>query len=135
MYVSCASPFAVDRSEDCAGFVQGFQDWLKADPRRLEANGGTDAVNSASALAYDAYMVAVSAIELASSTEPAAVSEAIGDVVYDGITGHIAFDQNGDVVKPEMYIKNADTFYGSLRYEKAQLFRQVARPTTEEGQG
>ena len=134
MYVSCATPFAADRSEDCAAFVQGFQDWLKADPRRLEANGGTDAVNSASALAYDAYMVAVSAIELASSTDPAEVSKAIGNVSYDGVTGHIAFDQIGDVAKTELYIKNADTFYGNLRFEKTQLFRQVAQPVTEEGQ-
>ena len=134
MYVSCATPFAADRNEECAAFVQGFQDWLKADPRRLEANGGTDAVNSASALAYDAYMVAVSAIELASSTDPAEVSKAIGNVSYDGVTGHIAFDQLGDVAKTEMYIKNADTFYGNLRFEKTQLFRQVAQPVTEEGQ-
>ena len=134
MYVSCATPFAVDRSEDCAAFVQGFQDWLKADPRRLEANGGTDAVNSASALAYDAYMVAVSAIELASSTDPNEVSKVIGNVSYDGVTGHIAFDQYGDVAKTELYMKNADTFYGNLRFEKTQLFRQTAQPVTTEGQ-
>ena len=28
----------------------------------------------------------------------------------------------------------ADTFYGNLRYEKTQLYREVARPVTEEGQ-
>lgn len=134
MYVSCATPFAVDRSEDCAAFVQGFQDWLKADPRRIEANGGTDEVNSASALAYDAYMVAVSAIELASSTDPAAVSEAMSGVSYDGITGHISFDAMGDVSKTELYMKNADTFYGNLRYEKTQLYRQTAQPVVTEEQ-
>lgn len=134
MYVSCATPFAADRSEECAAFVQGFQDWLKADPRRLEANGGTDQVNVATALAYDAYMVAVSAIELASSTDPAEVSKVMGDVSYDGLTGHIAFDGVGDVAKTELYMKNADTYYGELRYEKTQLFRQVAQPVTEGGQ-
>ncbi|MDD6158371.1 MAG: ABC transporter substrate-binding protein [bacterium] len=126
MYVSCASIFPTDRNEETLAFTQGFQDWLNADERRIEANGGDDTVHSASALAYDAYMMAVAAIEAANSTEPAAVSAAVGGVSVHGVTGDLAFDSVGDVQRSDLYLKHADTFTGTFRFEKAQVARRAA---------
>ncbi len=126
--VSFATIFAASRNEACQEFVTGFQDWLHADPARVEANGGTDTVYPASALAYDAYMVAAAAIEAAGSTEAAAVSAAIGGVVYDGLTGAISFDENGDATRTELYIKAADNYTGEISYQQAQKMINTAAP-------
>ena len=83
-------------------------------------------MHSASALAYDAYMMAVAAIEAANSTEPAAVSAAVGGVSVHGVTGDLAFDSVGDVQRSDLYLKHADTFTGTFRFEKAQVARRAA---------
>ena len=57
------------------------------------------------ALGYDAYMTAIQAIEAAGSTEGAAVRDALKDVSFTGVTGPIAFDENGDVSKDSAVLK------------------------------
>lgn len=133
MYVSCASIFPTDRSDETLAFTQGFQDWLNADDRRIAANGGNDSVNPASALAYDAYMMAIEAIEAASSTDPEAVSAALSGVSWHGVTGDLSFDATGDALRSDIYLKHADTYTGTYRFEKAQAARHAlenqTRPT------
>ena len=60
------------------------------------------------AMGYDAYYVALEAIKAAGSTDSAAIKEALWDVTYDGVTGHIAFDDvNGDAQRNTAYIKHS----------------------------
>ena len=61
-------------------------------------------------MGYDAYYVALEALKAAGTTDSVAVKDALWDVEYDGITGHIAFDDvNGDAVRDTAFIKIADT--------------------------
>ena len=121
--VACASIFAEDRDDASAVFARGFRDWLESDPRRVEANGGTTVIDSASALAYDAYMVAISAMEAAGSTDSAAIGAAVSSVHYSGLTGDFGFDLNGDAVRSNLFMKVADNNTGKLRFDKAQASR------------
>jgi branched-chain amino acid transport system substrate-binding protein len=73
--------------------------------------------NSFSALGYDAAMIMMGAVEKAGSTESAAVVEALKTTSYDGVTGHIEFDANGDPVKSISIIQvqnGEDTLYGKF---------------------
>jgi branched-chain amino acid transport system substrate-binding protein len=47
--------------------------------------------------AYDAVMVFAAAMRQANSTDPAKFLPALGKIQYQGITGNIAFDPNGDL--------------------------------------
>ena len=74
----------------------------------LESNGGNDTVAAVTAMGYDAYYVALEAIKKADSVDPAAIKAALWDVEYDGVSGHIAFDDtNGDAVRDTAYIKHS----------------------------
>ena len=84
-------------------FIKGFKEYLKANPADLEKNGG-EGVAAVSALGYDSYMVAVAAIEAAGSTEGAAIRDSLPSVQIDGVTGAIAFDENGDAEKDMAYL-------------------------------
>jgi len=55
---------------------------------------------SVTALAYDAYILAINAIERAGSTDPEAIRNALAETVdFDGAAGIITLDINGDAVK------------------------------------
>ncbi len=123
MDVACACIFAEDRNDACAAFAQGYRDWLESDPRRIEANGGTTDINPATALAYDAYMVAINAIEAANSTEPEEIGAAVSSVSLNGITGDFSFDLNGDAIRTGLFIRTVDPNTGKLRYSKLQASR------------
>lgn len=72
-------------------------------------------------MGYDAYYVALEALKAAGSTDSAAVQQALWDVTYDGVSGHIAFDDtNGDAVRDTAYIKVCDTAAGAWTLEKSQ---------------
>ena len=91
-------------------FDAGFKEWINSDPENLTNNGGNDNIAAVSVMGYDAYYVALEAIKAAGSTDPVAIKDALWDVEYDGITGHIAFDDvNGDAVRDTAFIKIADT--------------------------
>ena len=53
------------------------------------------------ACSYDAVMIAAAAAKKAGSNERAAINDALGTLgAYQGVTGTIEFDENGDVLKP-----------------------------------
>ena len=59
-------------------------------------------------MGYDAYYVALEAIKAAGSADPADIKAALWDVTYDGVSGHIEFDDvNGDAVRDTAYIKHS----------------------------
>ena len=103
-----------------AAFDEGFKNYLNTADGALEANGGNDTIAAVSAMGHDAYYVALEAIKAAGSTDPAAIKAALWDVTYDGVSGHIAFDDvNGDAVRDTAYIKHS-TNDGAWELETVQ---------------
>ena len=117
----CMSTFLCEGASAPADeFISGFQAWLNANPDKLTNNGGNDVVSAVSALGYDAYMVAIEALKAAGTTDSSAVAEALKGVTYEGPTGSIAFDENGDAAKDTAYIKGVDNATGEFTFVKMQ---------------
>lgn len=66
------------------------------------------------ALGYDAYMVAVAAIEKAGSTDGEALQKALTELDVVGVTGRCTFDANGDAIKNQAIIKTVEN--GAFKY-------------------
>ena len=80
-------------------------DFIKGFKEHLVANGQDEIIPAVSALGYDAYLAAVKAIETAGSTDPVAIRDALKGVEFEGVTGAISFDENGDANKDKAFIK------------------------------
>ena len=91
------------------GDAAGFKEFINSNSVNLENNGGNDTIAAVSVMGYDAYNVALDAIERAQSTDASAIYEALKETNWDGITGNIQFDDNGDAIRDLAYIKIADT--------------------------
>lgn len=92
-----------------AEFADSFSSWVNNDTQRLKENGGNDYTSTASAIAYDGYMMIVEAVKAADSSNPQAITEALHTLTYEGVTGKISFDENGEAMKKQVYIKTIDT--------------------------
>ena len=85
------STFFDENDADASEFVQGFKAYLNSD---------------AEALGYDAYMAIIEALKNVSGDITCeAVRDALASVSFDGVTGSISFDENGDANKDMAYIK------------------------------
>lgn len=104
-------------------FVTGFKAFLNASPDYIVANGNTDGVAAVSALGYDAYMAVYNALLSLDGTEGEITSTAVRDALtateFDGVTGHTAFDENGDAQKDTAYIKEVKD--GKFVFVKTQV--------------
>ena len=69
--------------------------------------------------AYDAVMVLASAMQEAKSSDPARYLPKLAGVRYQGVTGNIAFDANGDLQDPAMTIHT----YRSGKQTKLEVVR------------
>jgi branched-chain amino acid transport system substrate-binding protein len=85
-------------TEEAASFIKGFVPYLVE-------NKQPEIIPAVSALGYDAYLVAIKAIEKANSTDGKAIREALTGVKVVGVTGEIVFDTNGDAAKNMAFIK------------------------------
>ncbi|MCQ2437025.1 MAG: ABC transporter substrate-binding protein, partial [Clostridia bacterium] len=104
-----------------SAFVSGFKAWLNANEDKKTTNRGNDIVAAVSALGYDAYMVAVKAIETAGSVNGADIAAVLPSVVLeDAVTGVIAFDEIGDAAKDMAYVKTAHTETGAFDFVTTQ---------------
>ena len=65
-------------------------------------------------------IVALEALKAAGSTDPAKVMEALPGVTYDGVSGHIAFDDTGDAIRDTAYIKTIDAAAGAWTFVTQQ---------------
>ncbi len=92
-----------------AEFVVKFKSWIKFKNERYELNGKTDFVSPVAAQAYDSYMVLVKALKSAQSLNPEDLSKAIAQVSFDGVSGHISFDTDGNLTEKLVYIKTYNT--------------------------
>ena len=105
-------------------FDEGVKNYINTADGALDANGGNDTVAAVTAMGYDAYYVALEAIKKADSVDPADIKAALWDVTYDGVSGHIAFDDtNGDAVRDTAYIKHS-TNDGAWELETQQTVKQ-----------
>ena len=94
-------------------FDAGIKEWINGDSAALANNGGNDEVAAVTIMGYDAYYVALEALKAAKSTDPSAVMAVLGDVEYDGVSGHIVFDDvNGDAIRDVAYVKHCNTETG-----------------------
>ena len=83
-------------------------------------NGGNDTIAAVTAMGYDVYYVALEALKAAGSTDPAAVKAALPSVTYTGVSGEIAFDDQGDAIRDPAYIKTADNANAAWTLETVQ---------------
>jgi len=75
-----------------------------------------DEPSAFSALSYDAAYILKAAIEKAGTTDKEAVAKAIKELEFDGITGHLTFDEKNNPVKSITIIKivNGDYTFDSV---------------------
>ncbi|MBR5381981.1 MAG: ABC transporter substrate-binding protein [Oscillospiraceae bacterium] len=123
--VYCSTFFDESDSSGAAkDFVSGFKKWLNDNPSYYDMNGGNDIVAAVSALGFDAYNVALSAIRAAADEKGADltsidIATALWTLTYEnGVTGTIQFDKNGDAIKDSAYIKKAGD--GAFEFVKVQ---------------
>ena len=107
VFFSCFFDASDTSNEAGVEFTEGFIEWVKADPARIENNGGTaEAISSGTPCGYDAYMAAYYAIKAAGSTDGEAIRAALVDLEVEGlVTGDLKFDENGDAIKNYVAIK------------------------------
>ncbi len=102
-------------------FDNGFKAWLNSDAEAMTNNGGNDIISAVSAMGYDAYFVALKALEAAGTTDAKAVNEALWTTTFDGVSGAIAFENvNGDAIRDTAYIKTIDTATGAWQFVAVQ---------------
>ncbi|HBF65133.1 MAG TPA: amino acid ABC transporter substrate-binding protein, partial [Clostridium sp.] len=81
-------------------------------------------VAAVSALGYDAYMSiyeALKALDGAEALNSVALRDALKAVSFNGVTGAISFDENGDAVKNVAYIKQIkDGKFNFLKTQSAE---------------
>ncbi|MCQ2471105.1 MAG: ABC transporter substrate-binding protein [Clostridia bacterium] len=104
-----------------ANFYSGIKGYVNSNSNAKTSNGGSDSISSITAMGYDAYYVALEALKSAKSPSPSAVRNALSSVLYDGASGAIAFNRNGDALRDTVYFKTADTISGTWVLEKQQV--------------
>ncbi|MDO4588721.1 MAG: ABC transporter substrate-binding protein [Fusobacterium sp.] len=82
-----------DKSEKVQNFVKAYRETYKEDP------------SSFAALSYDAAYMMKAAIEKAGTTEKQAVVDALKGLEYDGVTGHLTFDEKNNPIKAVTVLK------------------------------
>ena len=101
-------------------FDEGIKAYINSNEDAMTSNGGNDTISAVTAMGYDAYYVALEAIKAADSADKADIKAALPAVQYDGVSGHIEFDEIGDAVRDTAYIKTVDTENGVWELETVQ---------------
>jgi branched-chain amino acid transport system substrate-binding protein len=96
-------------NKEAESFVTGFKEYLKE-------NKQSEIIPAVSALGYDAYLAALQAMKDAGSTDTTAIRDALVKVQFDGVTGSISFDENGDANKDMAFIKTVEN--GEFKFLK-----------------
>mgnify|MGYP002517524481 CR=1 FL=1 len=100
-------------------FDEGIKNYINSNADAKTANGGDDTIAAVTAMGYDAYYVALEAVKAAGSSDPAAIKAALPGVSYTGVSGSIAFDDQGDAIRDTAYIKHS-TNQGAWELETVQ---------------
>ena len=102
-------------------FDEGIKEWINANPDALKNNAGNDMVSAVTTMGYDAYLTALEALKAAGSTDKTAVLEAMPTLDFEGVSGQIHFDENGDCIRDKAFIKAANTENGGWDFVKEQV--------------
>ena len=94
------------------GFDQGMKEWINASSDALANNGGSDAISSVSAMAYDSYHLVLEAAKKAGSVEKEDILAILPAVAYKGVCGAVSFGASGDAIRDGECIRQADTKEG-----------------------
>lgn len=87
-------------TEEAKKFVTGYKEKLA---------GKEPIIPAVAALGYDSYIVLLDAIERAGSTDKEAIRQALADTKdFEGVTGLLNFDENGDAKKNLAVIKTVE---------------------------
>ena len=101
-------------------FDEGIKAYINSNEDAMPSNGGNDTISAVTAMGYDAYYVALEAIKAADSADKADIKAALPAVQYDGVSGHIEFDEIGDAVRDTAYIKTSDNTTATWVLETVQ---------------
>ena len=101
-------------------FDEGFKAWLNSDATALANNGGNDVISAVSVMGYDGYYVALEALKAAGTADSAAVMAALPAVEYNGVTGLIKFDENGDAIRTSAFVKKVNSETGEWEFVAEQ---------------
>ena len=114
--------FFVEGSTDpkVTAFVDGFRGYLNSNATAKTNNGGDDEIAAVSAMGFDVYYTALEALKAAGSTKGADVIKALPGVTYEGVSGAISFDQNGDAVRDVAYVKKVNNESGKWDFVAQQ---------------
>lgn len=130
-------------NENAEEFVSGFKKFLTENSEYFEMNGSNDMVAAVSALGFDAYNVAMKAIRSAASAKGADltsidVAKALWETDHAGVCGDIVFDDNGDAIKDQAYIKKAAADGSAFEFVKVQTVdnnAEIGKAPAYEGEG
>lgn len=114
--------FFVEGSTDpqITAFVDGFKKYLATNSTALTNNGGNDEIAAVTAMGFDAYYVALEALKQAGSTKGADIQKILPNVKYKGVSGDIAFDENGDAIRNVAYVKKVNNETGKWQFVSVQ---------------
>ena len=101
-------------------FDNGIKEYINSNDDAMAANGGNDTIAAVTAMGYDAYYVALEAMKKAGSVDKADIMATLGSVTYEGVSGAIAFDEQGDAIRDTAYIKTSDNAAGVWKLETVQ---------------
>ena len=104
-----------------ARFDEGLKDFINNNAEAKTANGGNDTVAAVTAMGYDAYYLALEAMKVAGSVDKADILAKLPIVTYKGVSGEIAFDSQGDILRDTAFIKTADNEVGVWKLETVQV--------------
>ena len=93
-------------------FDSGIKAWMNSDATALANNGGNDELAAVTAMGYDAYYMALAALQAAGSVAPADVLGVLSGVSITGVTGEIKFDEIGDAIRTSAFVKQCNTETG-----------------------
>lgn len=106
-------------------FVKNMKEYLKEDKEAFAINNESNKVNCLTALGYDAYNIiyyGLAALENEEGIVGEKLREEIAKVSILGVTGHLSFDENGDVIKENAYIREVSK--DSLKTNNLSYYRK-----------
>ena len=101
-------------------FDEGIKAWLNEDSTAMTNNGGNDTIAAVTAMGYDAYYTALEVLKNAGSLDLAEIKAALPSTTYTGVSGSIAFGEQGDAVRDTAYIKAFDSSTDAWTLETVQ---------------
>ena len=101
-------------------FVDGLRQYMREDASALAQNGGNEEIAAVTAMGFDAYYTALEALKGSKTVKAKDLLKSLPDVEYDGVSGPIRFDTNGNAARDVAYIKQVDNEAGSWKFIAVQ---------------